>query len=373
MQRILAFLMLSWLFFCACQSSEHVNVEDSKKFLEIVDSIKVNYLGNLYLTDFCEKTEIYLSFDLTSDTIVEFDDTGAVRNKFNPTKEGPEGIKDAIIALAYHNDSTILVQSREGYYFYNKEGSLLRKIVLERDSPLYSNMKYNVESLSDLIFSMDRNFSNEPLISEEYYKDVHHISEINLKDSSITPRVKFDKKSLYLQSLGFYYFSSPAFDFNKMDSSLNILFPAEKVIYKYYPFKDWNLGSVIKTNPLYFNDPIITPFNQRPHTMRSLSYGSYYQNIFSAGEYLVVEYRTGLPKTVDLPGSIEELNDIYQEKNNYCYELYRDDEKIASDFTTPEHLFGLRILKNNGELIFQLNKNRFEYDFEVFYKCKISL
>lgn len=371
MHNIKYLFLLFILVLTSCEDSSRKKSASNGIQLILQDSIVVDYVGALYLRDYHESLDRYLSFDQHNGMVVEFDSIGNITYQFNPTIEGPDGIEGELVALSYFQDSLFLVQSMMGYYAFNRNSQKVNYYKPNITSSLYSNMKYNIESNDAAIFSMRTNGTDIRMTEKAYYKEAKQLTVVKTKpDTSHFLAINFEENSIYRNPTHFYYYSYPAFDYNPSDSLIYIVYSMNKNIYAYDPSDEFELKKTIQTSPSFFNEPIKTPFGKQPHTIKSLAYSSAYHNILSNGKYTILEYYTALPEEIDLPGSIAELNELYLMYNQYYYELFYEGEKLG-EVELPEGKFGMHILKEDGTIFFQLDKNKYERDYEVFYEYKI--
>jgi hypothetical protein len=364
--------ILSFLFI-SCgnyEKKEKDKLVSNSQFI-LKDSIVVDYLGNLHITDFNEEKDSYLALDLSSNSIIQFNQEGEILYEPITTGEGPEYIRGTIFSLGYSEDQSLIVQTRTILYELNYEGEILRKIRLP-DGNIYTNMRLVNYAFDNNVFLLHDNNTDLRPIYREYFDEVKHITIVDMESELVEFIIPFEEKSMYKNDNYYYRTSIPAFSLNKKDSSINLIYPYEKKIYQYDLVEDYILNKIIDTNPENFKEPEKANFNSEFNTMKSLAYDSYYLNIYNNSEYVVLEYVTGLPYTISAPQSLTALNDLLKDHNNRYYQFFKNGEMVGGDIKQPEGMMDLKYLHENDQVVFQLDKNNAERNYEVFYVYEID-
>ena len=363
MRNIILFICISCLISC-----DKVDQTKAKKVeLVLQDSIVVDYIGNLYIVTQNELDHHYLSLDRTTGNIVEFDNKGNISMVFNPSEPGPNAIKGELIGLNYFQDSLLLIQSRDSYYVLNKEGEIMSTYTPGRSGALSGNMRYRLQADGPFIFS-NRGYDTEYKLNEvQFYEEAKNLAVIDFReDTSLNYHIPYEDNSLYKEVDKFYMNTFPIFNYNPADSLIYLLHAMDRKVRVYDPYQEFKLVHEIKTSPQNFKEPSGTPFGQQINTLKELTYGSYYLNFFNDQDLMVLEYTTGLPLTINQPGSVAELNELMVDNNKFYYEVFLKGKKLG-EAELPKNKMGLRIVRDN-KAIFQLDKNKEERDYEVFYE-----
>lgn len=370
----LAIIILFFLFIsCDSQKTEQELSSNLNSSFVLKDSIVVDYLGDLQITDYDEERKAYLSLDLSSNSIIQFDHKGNIL--FNPIKtgEGPDFVNGAIYSLSYSGKESVIVQTRSALYQLNFQGEILKKIKLP-DGSLYSNMRLKNIVLGNKVLLLHDNNTDVRPIYRDYFKEVKHITVVDLETEKISYEISFEEGSFYKNDNYYYRISCPTISLNRKDSLLNIIYPFEKKIYQYDIGKGYLLQNVFNTNPKHFKEPERAEYgNEFPFIMNSLAYDSYYLNIYNNAKYILLEYHTGIPKSLKAPQSLPVLNDLLIDHNNRYYQIFDNGEKIGSDILRPEGMMDLRYFHKNNVAVFQLDKRKAERNYEVFYLYEIDL
>jgi hypothetical protein len=208
---------------------------------------------------------------------------------------------------------------------------------------------------------------------KEYYQEAKHITVVDLETEEVSVEIPFERASIYLNNEYYYRNSVASFSLSRFDSSLNIIYPYDHNIYEYDITKDYEIMGVVKTSPENFKEPEKAFFGSEMNMMNALAYDSYYLNIFTNTEYTILEYSTGIPKTISPPKSMPELNEFFRDHNNRYYQIFKNGKKIGRDIEKPEGMMDLKYLHQNNQVVFQLDKNKEERDYEIFYLYEVDL
>ncbi|MGM0581999.1 MAG: hypothetical protein ACQETL_15050 [Bacteroidota bacterium] len=367
-----AFVFLCFISLLACHydSSNTSSQKVESKFI-LKDSIVVDYIGNLHITDFDEDSDSYLALDLSSNSILQFNTEGDIIYEPIQSGEGPDYVTGTIYSLGYSGNESLFAQTRTTLYELNYEGEILRKIKLP-DGTIYINMRLVNYVFDNKVFLLHDNNTDLSPSFKEYYQEAKHITIVDLEVEEVTVEVPFEKTSNYLNNEYYYRNSVASFTVNKLDSILNVIYPYEHKIFQYDLTGNYELIGVIETNPENFKEPEKTLFDTKIDIMKSLAYDSYYLNVFNNKEYLILEYITGIPKTISPPESMPELNELFRLYNNRYYQIFKNGEKIGSDIEKPEGVMDLKYLHENNHVVFQLDINNAERNYEVFYLYEID-
>jgi hypothetical protein len=366
-------VVISFISLLSCRFEPSTNDDDlgaDSKFI-LKDSIVVDYLGNLQITDYLEDKQSYLGLDLSNNSIIQFNKDGDILYEPIIGGEGPEDIRGTIYSLGYSKSNSLLAQTRTFLYELNFQGDILKKIKLP-DGDLYTMMRLTNSVIGDKVLLLHDNNTDLRPIFRDYFHEVRNITVIDMKTEQVTFEVPFEDSSLYKNNDYYYRITCPSFVVNTLDSSVYVLYPYEKKIYQYDFSKGFLLMKVIETNPEHFKEPEKARFGSDFNIMKSVSYDSYYLNIYNNRTYTLLEYVTGMPKTISQPGSIAGLNELLTDHNNRYYQVFKNGEKIGYDIERPSGMMDLRYFHQNNQAVFQLDKRKAERDYEVFYLYEVD-
>ncbi|WP_155907588.1 hypothetical protein [Lunatimonas lonarensis] len=117
--------------FAACSRSNNNPSGFENPSISIVDSIRVDYLGNLYVMDYDPSSQLYLSRNNGTDEIVLFDDSGTIKERFAFQQDGPHAVTSANgFRLALIEGKVVAMDHQRGILFFNQHGAIQKRIAL---------------------------------------------------------------------------------------------------------------------------------------------------------------------------------------------------------------------------------------------------
>jgi hypothetical protein len=365
------FICLIGLLITSCGNEKELETELEDLSLQLSDSIVVDYLGMVKIVDYQIANRNYLALDYSDNIVMQFNTEGEIQYLFDQSGHDPSSFGHDILGLSFFNDSSVVIQSKLGYFIYTFEGELIRKIPIENKSPIYTRLKFNLEVTDkDLISLMHIETDARPN-TKAYFEDIEHFTVVNYRTSHISNKIGFEPESVYLNDEFYYYYSEPTFDFNITDSLFYVIYSSDPTIYSYDVSSNYQLKKKISASPSHFNSPVKVPFLQWPNDIKSLTYDGNYQNIFSNGSFIILEYSSGISTEMDIPSSIAEMNSLRRDLNSYYLQVFKDGQKIGKDLKVPEGKFGLSFIHGDGSLILGINSYYDERNYTVFYKYNI--
>ncbi|MBD3628560.1 hypothetical protein [Cyclobacterium sp.] len=90
----LRLILITLLAICllSCSRSQKETTDSRSYALQLVDSLRVDYMGNLELKDYDPETEQYLAYNQQKKEVLIFDTSGDIQHSFILQSEGPEAI-----------------------------------------------------------------------------------------------------------------------------------------------------------------------------------------------------------------------------------------------------------------------------------------
>lgn len=362
------------IIICSCGSQEESqNTSVLPNSLEFIlkDSIVLDYLGNLHITDYDKESKSYLSLDLSNNSIVQFNYAGEILYDPIQSGEGPDVVNGTIYSLGYSGNKSLFAQTRTTLYELNFDGKILRKIKLPTET-IYTNMRLVNYLFDNKVFLLHYNNTELSPREKAYFQEAKHITIVDLETDEVTVEIPYENESMYQNDEYLYMDSGATFSLNKSDSLLNVIFPFEHKIFQYDLSRNYEFIGVINTHPENFKEPEKVLFNNEMDVMKALAYNSNYLNIFNNEEFIILEYTTGIPLIISPPKSLPELNELFRLHNNRYYQIFKDGEKIGNDIEKAKGMMDLKYLHQNNQVVFQLDKNNAERDYEVFYLFEVN-
>lgn len=426
MKNIFLILFASIVLF-ACGSEEEAAdtfSANSNLTFEIVDSVAVDYLGRLNLSDISPDKNHYLFYDGQRNNFVITNKAGEITNEFSKSTDTPDAHGQISFNPAFFGNDKIVAVGRNGYFIYNFDGSIWKNF---KETNINSNFFMSIIGSKTLHFAeingeqvlltkgpatFEREVDVEKALAD--YKSITLVkpNEIkslggnttSLEDASVegteaqlevtkgfSYHIGLPQESIYRQMPDFTPFSATAFisiDGDKIMVGYN----KDMNVYTYeYANGEFNLLSTLNLNPdlIYIDKPDSEKENEISMpgggTIR-MAGGAMGEgriiNSFLHGSQLISVYYPGVkPEDRVMPeiqrgadGSIRvTANSANEPKVKNRYQLFIDGVKMGSDFEAPENLSGSGM--QDGEYLwFARNTadDEEESDFITYYKVKVA-
>lgn len=371
--RIVALTIIGLFLFSCSEKQTKIGISPIASFdFYLKDSIIIDYLGDLFITDFSIKRKTYLSFDFAQNSIIEFSENGKIILHLKFDGDDPNGFGNTIGGLSYFNDSSIVVQGRKGLFFYGHNGRIINKIEGGKSPIVLLNGQFKIVQTKingvDHLITLSEDISFYYKEQKEYYLNKKHFSVFNLNTLEREDVIYFDEKSIYFNDNYYYPRSDALFNYNPTDSMLYVTYNLEKLIYV-YSSKDFQLRKKIETSPINFNKPTKSTYGVLADDIKSIAIDSRYNNIFISEDTVILQYLIGMKEEDYSFSSVAELNKASLDYYQTYVEVFVDGEKIGADVKIPEDAIEISYVRSLDYILMPVNqeKQNIERDYLVFY------
>jgi hypothetical protein len=127
--RIICYFFVAISYFLYSCTDKEKNDKDLPLItIEVIDTLKIKHSGKLVkIIDYNTHNGNYLLCDIALiNKVIVADSSGRIKKIIRLEGEGPDEPGTAIHNIGYA-DSTIVVNSNRGFFFYNEEGLLQKK------------------------------------------------------------------------------------------------------------------------------------------------------------------------------------------------------------------------------------------------------
>lgn len=375
----LLFLLLFLVF--ACQSKNEKGVEDVQLQLAIVDSIQVDYLGNLFLFDYNSDGGLYLGRWNSNDDYVLFDDLGTVHHKFIMPTEGPNAINWAM-GIGFLDGKFTIMEQQKGLIQFSNDGEIENRISIPENYYFFNGLNFPAYRIGDS-YAYSR-----PEREEIDWDDLIDLLEHNYKSplievfdpisGEVRNTMNFPKNTVYDKGL---YFNLIPPTIIKSNDEWIVFFLAEM---KYFVYKE-NDGEIEFLREVNLNIEDAIPMTGVPMK----DYQEWYEQkgniIFGKIEKLyrresdvIVIYTKGveeeISKNYDRENRTEWMDFIYNIPR-YAAVFNNDHQLVQKDILLPKGLIWSSVVNNKGEILALKNQDYFEVeeDFVTFYKLNLAV
>ncbi|MGE0930315.1 hypothetical protein [Peijinzhouia sedimentorum] len=424
MKNVFLILFASIVLF-ACDANEELTETfsaDSDLTFEIVDSVAVDYLGRLSLSDISPDKNHYLFYDGQRNNFVVTNKAGEITNEFSKSTDTPDAHGQISFNPVFFGNDKIVAVGRNGYFIYNFDGTIWKNF---KETNLNSNFFMSIIGSKTLHYaeingeqvlltkgpsSFDREVDVEKALAD--YKSITLVkpNEIQslggntkgLEEESVegteaqlevtkgfSYHIDLPQESIYRLMPDFTPLSAGSFmsiDGNK------ILVGYNKDVNVYtYEFSNgkFNLLNSLNLNPelIYIDKPdaenendISIPGGGRVTMLGGGMGEGRIINSFLHGNQLISVYNPGVKKEDRVMPEIQRGENGSMRvttgngpKVNNRFQLFIDGVKIGSDFEAPENLSGTGL--QDGEYLWfarNTTDDEEESDFITYYKVKVA-
>lgn len=410
----------------ACGANEELTETfsaDSDLTFEIVDSVAVDYLGRLSLSDISPDKNHYLFYDGQRNNFVVTNKAGEITNEFSKSTDTPDAHGQISFNPAFFGNDKIVAVGRNGYFIYNFDGTTWKNF---KETNLNSNFFMSIFGSKTLHYAeiggeqvlltkgpatFEQEVDVEKALAD--YKSITLVkpNEIQslggntsgLEDESIenpeeqlqvtkgfSYHISLPQESIYRQMPDFTPLSAGSFMSIEGDKIL-IGYGKDVNVYTYeYANGEFSLVSTLNLNPdlIYIDKPdaenkegeISVPGGGSVRfSGGSIGEGSI-RGVYLYGNQIISSYYPGVkPEDRVMPeiqrgedGSMR-VTTGNQPRVKNRFQLFIDGVKMGSDFEAPENLSGSG-LQDDEYLWFARNTadDEEESDFITYYKVKVA-
>ncbi|SFU16265.1 hypothetical protein SAMN04489724_4531 [Algoriphagus locisalis] len=374
MNRLLILLFVLISCFSCSQKNEVSSRTSADLHLEIVDSMRIDHLGELWIQDYDSISKEYIGLTGVDQELVIFDQNGQVTSSFVIPIEGPNSIH-GIFSLSFRNGEIQILDSRNGFHFLNRNGIIESNLPLpyayifvnNRIHPAFYEVNSKIAYLRP-----ERSDSLKGGSMGGLVKYMYELPIVELYDSlsgSISQTMKSPKTSIYAD--GNYYFI-PFPTVSKQGDLWFLYFMNEL---KYFVYKEQGADIVLeKTVDLEVNDailPVGVPFSAAENFSLSDQRPGRIQHLYRYNNKTVVIYSKGIsPETILLHQTDQTVE---LENESYAAVFGENNDLLKNDIPVPEGLVFSRVINENGEILAMKDQDHFgvEEDFVIYYKLKL--
>jgi hypothetical protein len=377
--RIICYFFVAISYFLYSCTDKEKNDKDLPLItIEVIDTLKIKHSGKLVkIIDYNTHNGNYLLCDIALiNKVIVADSSGRIKKIIRLEGEGPDEPGTAIHNIGYA-DSTIVVNSNRGFFFYNEEGLLQKKIT--ESTPLMGygagtipRLKFIQEEKSKLVILHLKSSVEGDMFTKSSYHTYNPITVYDLESKKISLFGGYNPESIFIKD--WIHFGDPINIFNMDSQSVYSINNPEPVIYVY---SQKNLRSVAKKillTPQYFKLPVQYTLGENVREDRAeLFLNSQFIDINSNDDMTLVSYRSGIPESEYSRNSQNNLPNLFKKYMKYYLVVIKNGKKFAKDTELPYGSSGVAVLKKDNSIILNTNAALTETPKEtIFYKARIK-
>jgi hypothetical protein len=345
--------------------------------LVIIDSIQVDYLGNLSVFDFEPESGLYLGRNNSTEEHLLFDDQGKIHHRFMMLKDGPDAAA-WVQGLGFLDGKITVMDSNKGILQFTNEGKIANRIELPEDYFFINGLNFPAARFgNELMYIRPERDGMDWSNLGELFKRVYQNSILevyNPETGKTRNTMDFPPGTIYADG-NYYHWMFPSLT-QVSDSEWLLYMMAER---KYYVFKKKGDELIYdKTVDLKINDAVniqgssIENIEVMYEGNRFNIYGKIEQ-IYSREHDILVVYTKGMDEEIvkqyDTENRVEWMTFI-NSIPRYVAVLDKNHQLLQKDILVPLGIGFTSVCNSKGEIIVLKNQEFFgvEEDFTTFYK-----
>lgn len=195
------FLFTLWAFACGTEKNHRINSEIEKEavFFEKLDSVHIDYLGNLTVHDLSpvSKTVLFEDGGAYYQEIILADFDGTIINSFSKFGDMPDTYGGLLSSMRLLDGDSILVYGSNGFLTYDFKGNMLSRVKLvdfdpANYSPIFTG--HGMEKLRDRYLYVNQSFPpGKDYSDNNLYTDMYLLNWLDPKTGKKNPLFNFLK------------------------------------------------------------------------------------------------------------------------------------------------------------------------------------
>lgn len=372
---LVAFLAFSFLA-CSSSDSETSKEESSETSneweLQVLDSIQVDYLGNISTGDF--RDGIGLIYDYTANTIVKIDYDGKVLASQAFPKDGPNSIS-FISTVKIDPDGIPFIGSHSGpYYELNEDLSVKREIKMPFPAPIHGGLMdaKSFEFWQDKIIFYYTGRDDTGPFTENYLRDYFLLEKLNPTTGESSPLIRTPETSKF--STGLLY-ERPAISFTIVENDLLLYFNNEPKIHRFNLLDSGRHIETLDINPTKFIEAPELKDKYESYDYEKLIEGNIF-GVFADENQFVVHYSEGISEEVygtyefNFPADFTKLIDL----NQSYLKVYDSKKGWSNEMPIPKKAYQIFAIEDPTQPFFALRNDEYigeEQEYLTFYKLQL--
>jgi len=360
-------------FFLACSSSENTEEEVSTGSneweLQIMDSIQVEYLGRIWDANF--KNGLGYLRDISSNTLVKFDTTGAIVAKQTYPEDGPGAVEGFSSSAVSGQGEWYASTNSQKIHHFDKELNLIENLKM----PFISELRGGRRNAKNMSFWNDKLllwFPGRDGISpyiDHFYRDYPLLELFNTQSQTSESLIRLPSSSKFNSDL---FFGRPIVQFSVSDDLLYFVLSNEALIHIYFLAEGGKWLESIDFEPSEFN---LIPGQKEKvgYVSGNTMYEASVEGIYSSEGTVIVYYSGGITE------------DIFKQfklnlpKNFYKYPAYRKNflrtynpkSGLSNEIELPPSIDYILHIESISKPFYALRNDEYlgeEQDYLTFYK-----
>jgi hypothetical protein len=345
--------------------------------LVIIDSIQVDYMGNLSVFDFEPKSGLYLGRNNATEEHLLFDDQGKIRHRFMMHKDGPDAVS-WVQGLGFLDGKITVMDSNKGILQFSNDGEIANRIELPEDYFFINGLNFPAAIFgNELMYIRPERDGMDWSNLGELFKRVYQnpiLEVFNPETGKIRNTMNFPPGTVYADG-NYYQWMFPSL-IQASGSEWLLYLMAER---KYYVYKkEGNELIYDKTVDLNINDAVNIKGGSLEN-IEVMSEGINFnifgkiEQIYSREQDFLVVYTKGVDEEIVKqynPENRVEWTTFINSIPRFMAVLDKNHQLLQKDIPVPLGIHFTSVCNSKGEIVVLKNQEFFgiEEDFTTFYK-----
>ncbi|WP_114747640.1 hypothetical protein [Pleomorphovibrio marinus] len=348
--------------------------------VQLADSIKVNYLGNLVVFDFEAETGLYLGRNNATEEILLFDDTGEIKHQFTMHTDGPNAITWAM-GIGFLDGHVSILDRKMGIVTFTHKGSIKNVTSIPNEYFYLNSLDFAAQKLgNELAYIKPMREEFDLSDWSKTFKSIYSGPILELLEpgtSRIRTTMPFPPNTIY-EDGNYYHWTFPIIRKNENEWLVSLL--AERK-YHVYSQKEGEI-QFDRTVDLAIEDAIDirgVPLSRNSEMQEASKFNIFgkIEQIYHKGDKILVIYTKGIPeervKQQNREDPIKWMQFIYSIPR-YLAVLDQNHLLLEKDILLPGHMIFTSVLSGKGEIIAVKNQESLglEEDDVTVYKLNVE-
>jgi hypothetical protein len=366
------FLVIFIIWSIGC-TSDSMNAEKPEYDLEIIDSIRVDYLGFPTVGEFNQGRGI--CYDYKTTTIIAFDTLGTILSKNQFPEEGP-GSLSWIGGIRIHPDGNVFVTTLRGEIGVLDERLHLKEKIQMPFPPELKDMEGNPKVFDfweNYLFIYYPGRGGKSPYQRDFWKESTLLEQIDLSTGTSRGTLRLPRQSKHHSDL---YYEQPYPKVGIQGDRLYLHLDTEHLIFVYDLGKDGEILEVLDFQP--------SKYVQLEGQTERVGYvsGNYMSrgrsnNLFPINEGLIITYHEGIAKDDFVNAGLNKKENWYKipDMERKVLKIYNEKSGWSNEIILPPKIGEILNIEALNKPFYGFRNDEYldvEQEFVTFYKMRLK-
>ncbi len=377
--KIIYFLTLvAATFFCSCSSADKTDsklnsLQVSNEWeLQILDSIQVDYLGRIWDANF--KNGFGYLKDISSNSVVKFDTTGAIVAQQTYSEDGPGAVKWFSSTAISEQDELYASTYTQKIHHFDKDLNLIEDLEMPFISESRGGRR-NAKNLSfwngKLLMWYPGRDGISPYI-DHFYRDYPLLELFDPVTQTSDSLIRLPEASKFNSDL---FFESPNVQFSVSDDLLYFVLSNEPLIHIYSLAEGGKWLESIDFGPSEFN--LVQGQKEKVgYVSGNTMYEAAIEGVFSSDGTVIVYYSSGISEDIFKQFELKEPKNYYKYpdyRKNFI-RVYNPTSGLSNEVKIPSCIDFILSIESPSKPFYALRNDEYlgeEQEYLTFYKLQL--